>query len=89
MEVVLLNFLRRAAGEGRVELEAATAGELLVALAARYGEAFRRELLTPEGDLKAGIAILVNGRNVSFLQGLATPLDPRDKVTIIPPIAGG
>ncbi len=89
MEVVLLSFLKRAAGEGRVEMEAATVGGLVAALAARYGEAFRRELLAPEGGLKAGMAVLVNGRNVIFLQGLATPLNPQDKVTFIPPVAGG
>ncbi|QGP92762.1 ThiS family protein [Neomoorella glycerini] len=89
MEVELLSFLQRAAGESRVEVEAATVDELLAALISRYGETFRRELMTPGGKLKPGIAILVNGRNINFLQGPATPLSPRDKVTIIPPAAGG
>lgn len=89
MVVELLSFLQRAAGEARVELTAATVGELLMALTARYGATFRRELMTSDGNLKAGIAILVNGRNIVFLQGMATPLNERDKVTIIPPAAGG
>ncbi|KYH32743.1 MoaD family protein [Neomoorella mulderi] len=89
MEVELLSFLQRAAGESRVDVEATTVEQLLAALISRYGETFRRELMTPEGKLKAGIAILVNGRNINFLKGLATPLSPRDKVTIIPPAAGG
>jgi molybdopterin converting factor small subunit len=45
--------------------------------------------MTPDGKLKTGIAILVNGRNINFLQGLNTSLVPGDKVTIIPPAAGG
>lgn len=89
MEVELLSFLQRAAGESRVEVEAATVEELLAALISRYGGTFRRELITPEGKPKPGIAILVNGRNINFLQGLATPLSPADKVTLIPPAAGG
>ncbi|WP_406677686.1 MoaD family protein [Moorella sp. ACPs] len=89
MEVELLSFLQRAAGASRVNVEAATVEELLAALISRYGETFRRELMTPEGKLKAGIAILVNGRNINFLHGLKTSLSPGDKVTIIPPAAGG
>ncbi|MGI9862109.1 MoaD family protein [Moorella naiadis] len=89
MQVELLSFLQRAAGESRVEIAAATVGEALAALITRYGENFRRELMTPEGLPKAGIAILVNGRNINFLHGLATPLSPGDKVTLIPPAAGG
>jgi len=89
MVVEFLSALQRAAGEARVELTAATVGELLTVLTARYGEPFRRELMTPEGNVKAGIAILVNGRNIIFLQGMATPLNDWDKVTIIPPAGGG
>lgn len=89
MEVELLSFLQRAAGESRVDIEATTIEQLLAALISRYGETFRRELMTPDGKLKTGIAILVNGRNINFLQGLNTSLVPGDKVTIIPPAAGG
>ncbi|AKX93467.1 MoaD family protein [Neomoorella thermoacetica] len=89
MQVELLSFLQRAAGESRVDIDAATVRELLAALSSRYGETFRRQLLTADGQLKAGIAILINGRNINFLQGLDTPLNPRDKATIIPPAAGG
>lgn len=89
MEVELLSFLQRAAGASRVEMEAATVAQLLAALTSRYGETFRRELMTPEGRLKPGIAVLVNGRNINFLQGLDTSLSPGDKVTIVPPAGGG
>lgn len=89
MEVELLGFLQRAAGASRVEVEASTVGQLLAALLSRFGADLRRELMTPEEKLKTGIAILVNGRNINFLQGLETPLNPGDKVTIIPPAAGG
>ncbi|WP_258360064.1 MoaD family protein [Moorella sulfitireducens (nom. illeg.)] len=89
MEVELLGFLQRASGASRVEVEAATVGEALAALTTRYGEKFRRELMTADGGLKRGIAILVNGRNINFLQGMDTSLNPGDRITIIPPAAGG
>ena len=39
-------------------------------------------------ELRSGIKILVNGRNISFLQGLDTALEDRDVISILP-IAGG
>jgi len=89
MVVELLSFLQRVAGEARVEVDASSVTELLEILAKKYGDSFRRELMTPDGKLKKGIAVLVNGRNIVFLKGLATPLKPQDKVTLIPPAAGG
>ncbi|MGI6285864.1 hypothetical protein MHOCP_02950 [Moorella humiferrea] len=89
MEVELLGLLQRAAGASRIEVEASTVGQLLAAILSRFGANLRQELMTPEEKLKTGIAILVNGRNINFLQGLETPLNPGDKVTIIPPAAGG
>jgi molybdopterin synthase sulfur carrier subunit len=41
-----------------------------------------------KGELRSGIKILVNGRNISFLQGLDTVLEDRDVISILP-IAGG
>ena len=89
MEVEMLGFIRRAAGEGRVEVDASTVGQLITTLVTRYGEGFSQELTTAEGNLRTGVAVLINGRNVDFLQGLNTPLNPGDRVTIIPPVAGG
>lgn len=89
MVIELLGILQRVAGEPRLVLNVASVNELLDALTVRYGDNFRRELIAPDGTLKTGIAILVNGRNIVFLQGLDTPLHENDKVTIIPPAAGG
>lgn len=66
---------------------AATVGQLLRDLIARYGSEFERWLLK-NGDLGLAI-ILVNGRDVRDLQRLDTPLEPNDTVTLFPPVAGG
>ncbi|MBC7341807.1 MAG: MoaD/ThiS family protein [Clostridia bacterium] len=42
-----------------------------------------------DGSFQPDITVLVNGRNIQFLQGMATPLNPDDEVTLIPPVAGG
>ena len=39
-------------------------------------------LLFPGGQLHRDIEVLVNGRNITFLAGLATPLAADDRVTV-------
>jgi molybdopterin converting factor small subunit len=41
-----------------------------------------RELLFPNGDLNRDIEVLVNGRNIAFLDGLETRLNDDDRVTV-------
>ena len=66
----------------------ATVGDLLHALSDRYGSGFRDWAL--EGDsLGKFIIVLVNGRDVRHLAGLATRLEPEDDVSIFPMVAGG
>ncbi|MCG0278023.1 MAG: MoaD/ThiS family protein [Thermanaeromonas sp.] len=89
MKVELFGFLQRATGCGRLELEAPTVRHLLEALVVRFGERLRGELFLPDGNLRPGFTILVNGRNIVFLKGLDTPLKPEDTVSLIPPAAGG
>lgn len=62
--------------------------ELLTTLAQRYGAPFRRAVFAG-GDLHREIIILVNGRNVLYLNGLDTPLATDDEVSIFPMVAGG
>lgn len=62
--------------------------ELLTALAGRYGTSFRRAVFAGD-ELNHEIIILVNGRNVLYLQGLDTPLTVGDEVSIFPMVAGG
>ena len=59
-------------------------------IADRFGENFRAELLTPDGE---GICdrsiIMVNGRRIEFLDGILTPLKDTDTVLVFPVVAGG
>ena len=61
---------------------------LLATLAGRYGTPFRRAVFS-DAELNDEIIILVNGRNVRYLQGLDTPLEVDDEVSIFPMVAGG
>ena len=45
-----------------------------------------RELLFEDGDesdLNEDVEVLVNGRNIKFLDGMSTPLEQEDRVTLL------
>jgi len=65
-----------------------TLRDLLLGLAERYGEPFRRRVL-PEGHISDTIIVLVNGQHVIHLEGLDTRLQPDTVVSIFPMVAGG
>ena len=67
-----------------------TIKELLHSLSDKYGEQFRNEALTPDGDdLGERIIILVNGRHVAHLDGINTKISDTDIVQVFPVVAGG
>jgi molybdopterin synthase sulfur carrier subunit len=75
-------------GSKEVELGGATVGELVDALTAQY-PSLRGQLLTDEGGLNRFVNVYVNGQDVRYLDGLATPVGERDEVRLLPAMAGG
>ena len=68
--------------------EEKTIGELLAELGENYPN-LRREMFAATGELKKFINIFINGRNIAFLQDMATPLADGDIIALFPPVAGG
>ncbi len=62
---------------------------LLEILKSRFGTAFKNAVGEPFEDENPKIRILVNGRDIDFLQGAKTGLKEGDTVVLIPPVAGG
>ena len=90
MKVELYATLRMAAKESGFEMDPpGDVRALLDELAGRYGNVILEGLKNAEGELSAGVIILVNGVNVHSLEGLDTRLKPEDIVAIFPPIGGG
>ena len=92
MELELRFFatFREAAGGKTVVREfetAADVGDVLRALEAEYDGMDGRLLV--DGDLAPQINVLKNGREVLHLEGLSTPLEDGDRLSVFPPVAGG
>jgi molybdopterin synthase sulfur carrier subunit len=75
-------------GEKQLDLDGATVAELVNSLTERF-PGLRSQLLTESGDLNRFINVYVNGQDVRYLQGLATPVEARDEVRLLPAMAGG
>jgi len=73
-----------------VSTDAETVSQLIDFLTERFSSNFREALLdSATGDVMKGNKILVNGRDIDFLQGLATRLKDGDRVVFFPPVGGG
>ncbi len=71
----------------RVELSGATVQEIIENLEQQY--AGIKEKLLSDGQVHRFINIYVNDDDIRFTEGLATPVQMGDSVTILPSVAGG
>ena len=80
-EVRFLGEIRKTAGVATFGIDAGTVEELLEQLRRLMGPAFQ-EFVFEVGRLQQDVEVLVNGRNISFLDGPKTALAPFDQVTL-------
>jgi len=89
VKVKIPTQLRAAAGgEGELELEAGTVGQVLDALFERHGE-LRDRLSDGDGGLRRFVNVYVDGEDIRFTHGLETPVADGHEVQILPAVAGG
>ena len=79
---------RMTKGQGTVEIDSGTLGELVERLEADY-PGFKARLVDENGDMRHFVNIYLNGEDVRFLQGLETATKSGDEVSIVPAVAGG
>jgi len=80
----------RAVTDGEAEAsvdEVGTVGEVLDGLYQRYDGL--RDRIAEDGDLRRFVNVYVQGEDIRFLDGLETPVEDGDEVTILPAVAGG
>jgi MoaD family protein len=74
-------------GDGETTVEGSSVGEVLEALFDRYDGL--RERITEDGELRRFVNVYAGGEDIRFGQGLDTPVEDGDEVTILPAVAGG
>jgi MoaD family protein len=74
-------------GEATAEVEGSTVGEVLDSLYHRFGEL--RSRIAEDGGLRRFVNVYVGGEDIRFMDGLDTPVNDGDEVTILPAVAGG
>lgn len=90
MSTVKVPSVLRANVGGAKELEVGggSVGEVLDALVAQF-PALRDQLLTEDGELNRFVNVYLNGQDVRYLDGRATPVAAGDEVRLLPAMAGG
>lgn len=85
--------LKTVMGSGEIEFsfpEGSTLGQLIETLVNRYGDDLASQLYVPNSrNLRSYIRLMVNGRDIAFLNGMETVLRNGDEVLILPPVSGG
>ena len=76
--------LRPVVGTDQLDLEDVDTVEAALRHDARLWDA-----VMPGGQLAPGTIVLVNGTNIHHLQGLTTPLQDGDRVSVFPAVGGG
>ncbi len=91
MQVRLFAALRQTAGKAEVEVPDGE-GNIVRTVLARLVDIhpdLEPEIFNSDGELQSHMHIMVNGRDIRFLDGLDTPVQANDQVWIFPPVGGG
>jgi molybdopterin synthase sulfur carrier subunit len=92
VEVRLLGVFRGLAGIDRLSLEVkgSNVKNVIRVLAEAFPTEAKRLLIDADlGDPRPNTLILLNGREISVLNGLATEVADGDEITLIPVVHGG
>lgn len=93
VEVKLVGILRGLAGTGNVSLKLekpAALREVIRRLTESFPRNFKRALIDQElDDPRPNALILVNGREISVLEGLETEIKDGDSIVLVPVTHGG
>ena len=75
-------------GQAEAEVQGETVAAALDDFIARFPD-LRQHLFNGKGELRPFVNLFLNSEDVRHLQGLDTPLQPGDRLMIVPSVAGG
>jgi len=85
--------LKKIIGNSEVEMpipSRSTLEDLLETMVNQWGDELASQLFEQDcSRLLPYIRLMVNGRDIAFLDGMETELQNEDEVLILPPVAGG
>lgn len=79
---------RLTGGQAKLTVEGNDVGALLRSMNEQY-PGISAKILDDDGNVKRFINVFVNDDEIRTLQGLATPIQADDRVSIVPAMAGG
>jgi len=92
MQVIFYATLRQIVGARMVEIDALeilTVRELLAEIIHRY-PALAREMFDEDGNLYSHVRVIINGRDLSFVEdNLEARISSADTISIFPAVGGG
>jgi len=91
MEIKVYATLRDIVGGGTVNLNGVseiTVDQMLQKMFAQHPD-LKSEFYKSDGEMHAAIHILINGRDMRYIDGWETVVTEEDVVRIFPPVGGG
>ena len=79
---------RLTGGQSKVTVEGQDIGSLIQAIDQKF-PGIAEKVLDGDGNVKRFINVFVNDSEIRTLQGLQTPVNANDRVSIVPAMAGG
>ena len=91
MQIKVYATLRDLLGTAVMEVPLAGPADVEVVLRRLVADcpAFGKKLWDADGRPTGYVTILLNGRSVEYLSGMATPVTEGDTIALFPPVGGG
>lgn len=74
--------------QSKVDVSGGNIGEVIESLETQF-PGIKSRLCDDNSQIKRYVNVFVNGEEIRTLQGIETPIEDRDEVTIVPAMAGG
>lgn len=74
--------------QASLQLDAGNVKELIDALE-QSCPGIKARICNEQGELRRFLNVYVNSEDIRFLEGIQTPLNDKDEVSIVPAVAGG
>jgi len=93
VKVQTILYLSKIVGAREIEISVpnkSTLQEILEKMVDTYGDKLASHLFQPKSTtLLPYLRLMVNGRDIAFLDGMSTELKEGDEILIMPPVSGG